>query len=185
MKNALTFAASSVLMACSTPQVVLQQASSGAQLTSEFSKAIATYEAQTKILDKERQQILLAAKSSALQYRVLDINASQTFALAGQTQLTSMYDQLRNSSDTIAKAREDAKVDAKKYADELEALMGPLSELSKRLGAVGSEFNGLSTEVSSSQRLKVVTDAFAAIKAPSAAASAAAPAPAAPASSPS
>ena len=109
MKNCVTVLACGVLVACSTPQVVLQQASNGAQLTGEFSKAMASYEAQTKILDKERQQILLTSKASILQYHVLDINASQTFALAGQSQLSSMYDQLKNSSDTIAKAREDAK----------------------------------------------------------------------------
>lgn len=179
MKNCLGLATCFVLIGCTTPPVVLQQASQGALLTGEFAKAIATYEAHTKVLDAERREILLASKASSLQFRLADVNASQVFALAGQGQLTSVYGQLRNSSDTIAKAREDARAEAKKYADEMEALMGALPDLSKRLGAVGTEFTGLGTELSSSQRLKAVTDAFAAIKAPAASASASAAAPAA------
>jgi hypothetical protein len=165
-----------MLVGCSTPGDVLEQARHGAALSSALSESLTAYTARTRALDEERERLLAKSRADALQFRLLDRQAEQVFSLAGQSGLTAQYQSLRASADVIAKARDDARAEALKYAQSLDTLMAPLPGIDKNLAAVSKEFSGLGTELSSSRKLKVVTNAFKDIKAAGSAASAPAPA---------
>lgn len=167
------------LAGCTTPQVVLDQASNGASLSSELAGRLDVYAQATRAIDDERRAALRRQHERAVSYRLLEAETELTYMLAGQASVVDLYRQMKSSADIITKVREDGANDVRRYSEELDAIGKPLPPVGRQLQAVQGGFAQLATKPSAAERLKALRsawqDAKSPVPAPAAAAAASAP----------
>lgn len=159
------------LASCSTPQVVLDQAKNGSELTQRLSDSISVYVGRVAEQDKQRIAQLDALHKTALNQRADIVREGPIYQLSGQGRLTNLSDYLRTSADAIWKVREDSDADLAQFSDGLNKLMKPLPPVTSDLDAVGQSFSALSVQLTPAERIEVVEAALKSVKAASPAAS--------------
>lgn len=160
--NLLLIAAT--LAGCSTPQVALDHANQGVTLTTALQKELAEFERRQTVIESLRSDLIKSDKRAVLELRREFVIDDQLFVLSGQQSRLASYRELGDLADLRAKAIADEKSAADEFAKTLDSTKAPLPPARAKLGETGKALGALGTELSSAERLSIVTSFLADVK---------------------
>ena len=153
------------LAGCSTPQVALDHANQGVTLTTALQKELAEFERRQTVIESLRADVIRSDKKAALEARREFVIADQLFVLLGQQSRLASYRELGDLADLRAKAIADEKTAADDFAKALDSTKAPLPPAGAKLAETGKALGALGTELSSAERLGIVTSFLSDVKA--------------------
>lgn len=152
------------LAGCSTPQVVLDHANQGVTLTTALQKELAEFERRQTVIEGLRGDVIKSDKRAVLELRREFVIDDQLFVLAGQQSRLASYRELGDLADLRSKAISDEKTAADEFAKTLDSTKAPLTPARAKLAETGKALGALGTELSSAERLSIVTSFLADVK---------------------
>jgi len=174
------------LLACSTPQVALDQANNGVRLTQNLQTELTRYQRNVKLSAERRLKSIERLEVGAGEITRDNAYATYIATKSGKTDELNARERIRDASNTYAKLIDDDEKARQELAARLAAIVKDLPSPAEKLGAVQKAMADLGSELSAAERVAIVTkfldEAKAIVDKNAKQADEAAPAPATPAS---
>lgn len=165
MKPRFVFIGSALLLAaCTTPQAALDQANHGVKLTEDLRIELARYQRNTEIAGKRRIKVI---ERDEAYISTVSANGALTDFLRGKSGMSDRLaaeNLLRDTGDERGKFIDEQEKARQELAARLAELLKELPSPSEKLGAVQKAMAELGSELSPSERVKIVAGFLSEVK---------------------